>query len=137
MKKFGKIISLILAMLMICTAFASCKTPDKTPDTTPGGNTDTTPGGDEGIADKFFAQHPPAKEEAGAVEDGAGDGGGDGKPVFQQQCQAQNTALGHIGQGVDMVHAEGLENAAEKGHGAIGWFELWEHSDSFTVLRED
>lgn len=83
-----------------------------------------TAGGDGGIGDEGLAQGSPPQNVAGDVQHEAADGGGQPKPVVKQQRCAQHAALGHAGQGVDVVHAEGLQRGAEKSDDTVGCFQF-------------
>ena len=79
-------------------------------------------GGDGGIGDEGPAQGFPPQRIAGDVQHEAADGGGKPEPVVKQQRCAQHAALGHAGQGVDIVHAKGLQRGAEESDDTVGCF---------------
>ena len=79
-------------------------------------------GGDGGIGDEGPAQGFPPQRIAGDVQHEAADGGGKPEPVVKQQRGAQHAALGHPGQGVDIVHAKGLQRRAEESDDTVGCF---------------
>ena len=82
-------------------------------------------GGDGGVGDEGLAQGFPPQRIAGDVQHEAADGGGKPEPVVKQQRGAQHAALGHPGQGVDIVHAKGLQRGTEKSDDTVGCFQFW------------
>ena len=92
-------------------------------------------GGNDGVTDEILAQGFPAQQVTGSVQQKAGYGGGNPQPVMQQQRQAENAALRDAGQGVDVVHSEGLKGAAQKGDDAVDGFEFGEHDISFSLRK--
>ena len=82
-------------------------------------------GGDGGISDEGPTQGFPPQRIAGDVQHEAADGGGKPEPVVKQQRCAQHAALGHPGQGVDIVHTEGLQRGAEESDDTVGCFQFW------------
>ena len=48
--------------------------------------------------------------------------------MVKEQCHAQHAALRHAGEGVDMVQAEGQNDAAQRRHGAAAQRDMFPHS---------
>ena len=75
-------------------------------------------GRDERVGNEAAAQQPPAPAVAQQVQHKAGDSGGEGEPMVEQQRRAEHAALGDAGDGVDVVETERQERAGEKRHAA-------------------
>ena len=72
------------------------------------------------IGNKGFSKGFPAQGVTYGVEHQGGHGGGEGKPLFQQQGQAQDAALGDVGNGVNVVNADGLNDGTDKDNETVG-----------------
>ena len=83
--------------------------------------------GHGGMEDELPPQELPAQQVAGHVHHEIGDGRGDAEPMLQQQVQAQGTALGDPGEGMDVIKAKGQEDAGEKDDDAGSWIDLGTH----------
>ena len=75
-------------------------------------------GRDERVGNEAAAQQPPAPAVAQQVQHKAGDSGGEGEPMVEQQRRAEHAALGDAGDGVDVVETKGQKGAGEKRHAA-------------------
>ena len=72
------------------------------------------------ICNKAFAQGLPAQDITGGIQYQSAEGRGNVKPVLDQQCGAQYAAFCHVGQGVDIVNAEGLKNTGKHDDDTVG-----------------
>ena len=52
------------------------------------------------------------------------------EPVLQQQGEAQHTALGDAGQGMDVVEAEGEDGASQECHGTVFRLQLGKQNNT-------
>ena len=89
-----------------------------------------------GVGDKLLPQQLPAHEITDCVHHQSRYRRGESHPVVQEQGHAQHTALGHTGQGMDIVQAEGKNGAAQQGQGTfLRLYEGKQNNNSFDAFH--
>ena len=82
---------------------------------------------DDGIEHEVSAHEHPSEQIAEGVHDETRPCGGYLEPVLEQQGGAEYAALGHAGEGVDVVEAEGQNGAAGEIEKAQSWGNAGKH----------